>query len=780
MALGIPLAFAGGGGNSDGNPPDSDSNAGNNAAGNSQSGAAQNTPSAETPQTSDATAADGAQIPAPEQPEIHTTRILYKDGIIVTRSAEAGRELDLSVLEYREAGVRPSEKNEIIRNKPSDESIAYLNGFVSTHVDSSKDNLQASYKADTDGDGLIDSKDRYPDMWNVSDRDLRMFSTLAYATEGKTAMQQAFDGVGSIEIDSVKADLNGQVDISEYQGHWDVLSVVSKGEFFGSGLDYTIFGNGKKADGSYQNIVVAFRGTKGLQDATAGLKLAQGNTPTQAKQMDEIISTLEQYNPDHVYSTGHSLGGYLAQYFATYTVQNSQFKDEFVRSVLFNTAKIITDGSPTPDLVAAAARSEQFAQERIYDARFTNQSGVTYKTNSYVIEGEWLSSGDVPTTYQTGAAVAATAATAAKGAATGGFLALVGGLVATIATGGAAAPLILAGAKAGAAVGGTIGGAQGAGTVLGFDGLGTYKNTIFLKNTAANKDGWDKHALANFYETSTEVQKYFSQGYRVDKNQKAAYEAQDFDRDGLNDYDELRIDTSAYTNDTDGDGFSDGLEAKLGSDGTKADVTPYATASPAETADLRPITAVVQTEDSDGNVVSTKAVELTATQEADGTVVYRPSENAAETSIDLGKDKFDWSAFGNQTHNGEAVLLGTSGDETLTGSSGSDRLLGSLGSDTVTTGAGRDTVVFSAEDIREGKTDRITDFDITEDRLDLSGLRSLFGDAADGFDWGSVFGDRIVFDNQAHTLAYRDEAGVSTVFAQFDNGAEMTAVQIIG
>ncbi|WP_373745805.1 M10 family metallopeptidase C-terminal domain-containing protein [Neisseria dentiae] len=681
--------------------------------------------------------------PVPEPQPILTTRILYKDGSIVTHTGSADNPFQTATLRYSEEREIQTKQQAII---PPSAYSAYT-----------KD-----YAKDSDGDGLADAVDKYPNEWKVSDRDLRMFSTLAYATatEGKAALQKAFDD------SSNKADLKGQVDISEYQKHWDVLDVTSKGEWIGSGLDYTIFGNGKKADGTYTNVVVAFRGTKGLQDATAGLKLAQGNTPTQAKELDEIIGKLAQYNPEHIYSTGHSLGGYLAQYFATYTVQNSEFKNEFVRSALFNPAVLTVDGSSGADLRIAKERTEQFTQTRITDDRFANESGVTYKTNSYVINGEWLSDGGVPLTYTVAAAAAAGAVEAVKGAAKGGLWGALFGTVATIVTGGAALPLIAAGATTGAKIGAKIGATEGRETVLTFDGLGEYKNTIYLNNTAATKSAWDKHALANFYETSTEIQKYFSQGTRTDKGQY-----------------------NPYLKDTDSDGFSDGIEAKVGSSIYSSWQTPYATGTSVTHADERPITAIVQTEDASGNVISVKGVEMQAKQ-LGNQVVYTPS--GKET--DLGGSGFDWSAFENQTPvSGTAAVQGTTGDDVLKGGSGSDYLMGGLGSDTIIGGAGRDTVVFTAWDIREGKADRLVDFNPAEDVLDLSGMRSLLSGGDSQLKWSDLLVNDTVlfasdraylhFNSSEQTLAYRAAgADSSTVFARFDNeqAVSLSSANLIG
>ncbi|QMT45675.1 lipase family protein [Neisseria dentiae] len=717
-AIGVPVIFAAAGGSSgsDSKNSSSEKDKTNNDTKN-QPAATPNTtiiPSTDTtPVTTDKntdqsvekTPANSKPVEetAPTQeplPQILTTRIHYKDGSIVTHTGSADNPFQTATLRYSEEREIQTKQQAII---PPSAYSAYT-----------KD-----YAEDSDGDGLIDAVDNYPNEWKVSDRDLRMFSTLAYATEGKAALQKAFDDSSNsrIEINSIKADLKGQVDISEYQKHWDVLDVTSKGEWIGSGLDYTIFGNGKKADGTYTNVVVAFRGTKGLQDGIADLKLALGSTPTQAKEMAEIITALQKYKPDHIYSTGHSLGGYLAQYFATYTVQNSEFKDEFVRSVLFNPAALNTDGGSGSDLKIAKERTEQFTQTRITDDRFANESGITYKTNSYVIHNEWVAYGFKESDKKDGV------------------------------------------------LGSLIGWLRDKAAGLVFDGLGIYPNSIILNKTALDGSSWDRHALANFYETNTEIQKYFSQGTRTDKGQY-----------------------NPYLKDTDSDGFSDGIEAKVGSSIYSSWQTPYATGTSVTHADERPITAIVQTEDASGNVISVKGVEMQAKQ-LGNQVVYTPT--GKETDLGSG---FDWSAFENPSPaKGTAALQGTTGNDVLKGGSGSDYLLGGLGSDTIIGGAGRDTVVFTAWDIREGKADRLVDFNPAEDVLDLSGMRSLLSGGDSQLKWSDLLvndtalfaSDRayLHFNPSEQTLAYRAAgADSSTVFARFDNeqAVSLSSANLIG
>ncbi|MCT8330674.1 calcium-binding protein [Albidovulum sediminis] len=62
------------------------------------------------------------------------------------------------------------------------------------------------------------------------------------------------------------------------------------------------------------------------------------------------------------------------------------------------------------------------------------------------------------------------------------------------------------------------------------------------------------------------------------------------------------------------------------------------------------------------------------------------------------------------------ILHGGAGDDTLTGAGGNDILLDGAGSDVMRGGAGADVFILSAD----GSADRIEDFDIAADRLDLS------------------------------------------------------------
>ena len=643
-----------------------------------------------------------------------TTKILLKDGNTAIHTGTAENAFQTTSLQYWE-------------NLPA---ARHQNGIVKP----SKTAAQSFSSRDTDGDGLPDSIDRNPQQWNVSERDLRMFSSLAY--EGKSSLETLFNGKNwwSYESAAKAANskyFNNQADVSELTGKWELL----KAESPGSGLGYAVFGN-KNAQGDWENVVVTFRGTEKTSphDLLADLKIWAGNLPTQASYLNQIARYVDTLNAKNVYSTGHSLGGYLAEYFAAHTMQQRyDWSDDFKRSSLFNPAVLNTDNSSSNALKQARSIAEKFSATTISDDSDTTQIRDLYKTNSYVIKGEWVSDGfSVKTSTGAGALFGGLA-----GLLTGG-LGFIGGAL--------------------------LGGLTGAAVSQVHKGFGTYPNAKILDFKSGNI--WGKHNMTSFYEKDSHLEQYFSQGSRIDKHYN-----------------------NPYNQDTDSDGFSNVIEDKLGSGKYYDQETPYATGSSVIHVDDRPFAALVATEDAAGNTLSVKAVEMQAKQQ-DSQVVYTPSGN----ETDLGSFSPDWSVNIRQS-NGKSVstLQGTVSDDVLKGGDGNDYLVGGSGSDTIVTGAGKDTVAFSASDIRDGSIDRITDFNPYMDKLDLSGMRSLLSGSEANVSWSELFVKNpyyydtgrsyLVFDSVSQTLAYR-AAGASsnTVFAKFDDSqaAWLSASNIIG
>jgi len=109
------------------------------------------------------------------------------------------------------------------------------------------------------------------------------------------------------------------------------------------------------------------------------------------------------------------------------------------------------------------------------------------------------------------------------------------------------------------------------------------------------------------------------------------------------------------------------------------------------------------------------------------------SGGKGEDIIDGGTG--DDRLFGNA---GDDLLTGGEGNDALHGGSGNDTLIGGAGNDTLTGGSGEDLFQFSAQD---GGNDTITDFDVSEDTLTLTGVTSAS------------------FDSRNNILFYMDEDG---------------------
>lgn len=659
-----------------------------------------------------------------------TTRILLKDGAVLTHTGTADTPFQTASLQYWENHPVHTHSKKIVNPSPQQAQRSH-------------------FAKDSDGDGLIDAIDRNPNQWNVSERDLRMFASLAYEDESR--LKTLFNGYERWNYANAARAVNqkyflGQADVSELTGKWELL----KAESPGSGLDYAIFGN-RDAKGKIENVVVSFRGSESFSDMTANAKIALNIAPTQTTYLNDIASYVDSLDPKNVYSAGHSLGGYLAQYFAAHTMQQRyDWAKDFQRSSLFNPAVIHNDGAY--DLKEARGLSDRFSKTALTDKSDLTAPKIVYKTNSYVVEGEWVSSFQ-PAFNNT----VVGAKTGAKwGFWTGLGIGIIGMMTGGLGLGAAAAAVgssTLTGTKIGAAVGATKG--------LLVDN--TYDNTLFLY---MNGGKFEKHKMVNFYNYNSQLEKYFSQGSRIDKHYG-----------------------NPYLKDSDRDGFSDGIESKTGSDPYRSDVTPYAKGSSATINDDSPILAVVQTEDAAGNVIGIKGVEMKAVQQG-SQVFYTPSGE----EIDLGNSGFDWSAFDNvPPPSGIAELQGTTGMDVLKGGNGHDRLWGNLGSDTLIGGKGSDIFVFTAWDVREGKADRIVDFNPAEDKLDLSGMRPLLSDDGRHLKWSDLLvNDAMLFDSGRaslhfnttdQTLAYRAAGSdTHTVFARFDNEQviTLTGTHLIG
>ena len=172
---------------------------------------------------------------------------------------------------------------------------------------------------DTDGDGIIDSKEK-PDeklKWNVSERDMIMFMELSYRDDNY--IDRVLDHKKPLtesELYKKNGDTKPRYEYmmmnKELGPYWE----RKKSYHTSSGLDAVLYET--KSDfpflpnGTAQ--VLAFRGTSDAKDIVADGVLGLGSNPQQGNDAENIMRELaKDKSITNLYLTGHSLGGYLVQ-----------------------------------------------------------------------------------------------------------------------------------------------------------------------------------------------------------------------------------------------------------------------------------------------------------------------------------------------------------------------------------------------------------------------------------------------------------------------------------
>jgi Ca2+-binding RTX toxin-like protein len=102
------------------------------------------------------------------------------------------------------------------------------------------------------------------------------------------------------------------------------------------------------------------------------------------------------------------------------------------------------------------------------------------------------------------------------------------------------------------------------------------------------------------------------------------------------------------------------------------------------------------------------AIEMVRFGEGAGSTVYHLAN--------LRGDNYTYSVHNGSDIGGEDIVLGTSGDDHIYGGIGSDILLG---------GGGSDVFIFQDEDDNRGGSDIILDFDLLNDTLDFTEIKTL-------------------------------------------------------
>lgn len=162
---------------------------------------------------------------------------------------------------------------------------------------------------DTDGDGIPDNQDSNPRRWDISPRDMTLFSELSYRDD--SYINKVLDYTKPLH-DIYKNRNEYRLMHNEIAPFWKVKETYHNR----GGFDAVLFENVSPypflEQGTVQ--VLAIRGTSQFNDYDDDLAIAVGRNPDQAYDVEQLI---ERYGREHtvnnLYITGHSLGGYLAQ-----------------------------------------------------------------------------------------------------------------------------------------------------------------------------------------------------------------------------------------------------------------------------------------------------------------------------------------------------------------------------------------------------------------------------------------------------------------------------------
>ena len=250
---------------------------------------------------------------------------------------------------------------------------------------------------DTDGDGIIDSKEK-PDeklKWNVSERDMIMFMELSYRDDNY--IDRVLDHKKPLtesELYKKNGDRKPRYEYmmmnKELGPYWE----RKKSYHTSSGLDAVLYET--KSDFLYlpngTAQVLAFRGTSDAKDIKADITLGTGGNPQQGIDAENIMRELaKDKSITNLYLTGHSLGGYLVQR-AMVEAYQLAYSDSRVMSTKEQLAyrnfynNVLKKGTTfnAPKVVTSLVSKREFWQKGL-DSKKIAQSG---KLTHYIVDND--------------------------------------------------------------------------------------------------------------------------------------------------------------------------------------------------------------------------------------------------------------------------------------------------------------------------------------------------------------------------------------------------------
>lgn len=186
----------------------------------------------------------------------------------------------------------------------------------------------------TDGDAYDDKYDKNPKTWNMTIRNLAMFSAISYESAEKYT-----NGFNYAEYFGYLAGTRLNADITEVNNKWKLESSVlfdDKTDWISDSF-FSGFAGATFVNEENKQIVIAFRGTDSGLDWIRDLQIGILNAHPQndyAKKYAESMA--KKYKGYKIYLTGHSLGGYLSLIASSKLLDDEKYSDRVVRCVNFN------------------------------------------------------------------------------------------------------------------------------------------------------------------------------------------------------------------------------------------------------------------------------------------------------------------------------------------------------------------------------------------------------------------------------------------------------------
>lgn len=222
-------------------------------------------------------------------------------------------------------------KNNILTHEKS--ILPNKNLKVSKIINTETTNNTSNKLTDTDGDGLYDKDEKTGEenTWNISSRDMVMFSKLSYKDDTFVSKVLDDSSYPTESPDNFKYAMMNE----ELAPHWKIKETFH----FSSGFDSILFETKNKLNSKNNIHILAFRGTDEISDIDDDIALSVGANPKQAKDAENLIDRLSLIpSIKNLYLTGHSLGGYLSQRAHTHAVKKGY--DFVQQTYTFNSPKV--------------------------------------------------------------------------------------------------------------------------------------------------------------------------------------------------------------------------------------------------------------------------------------------------------------------------------------------------------------------------------------------------------------------------------------------------------